>query len=180
MHAARDDEVAPRTTAEQWYVDAFSAHGAAMFHYLRYLGADWHTAQDVLADAMLRVWNRIQEAPPPEEAAAYLKRTVRNAYVDHRRRARVREVAIETLPGEVEKRWLQDAVDHWLGVEDVRRALDRLRAGDRRLIVLATQGLSLADLADALDLPSANAAGAALHRARAALRRELQRSQGLT
>ena len=58
---------------------------------------DWHTADDVVQDALVRVyerWHRIR----PEAATSYARRVVATATIDRARRPWRREVSSDVLP----------------------------------------------------------------------------------
>ncbi|WP_183093234.1 RNA polymerase sigma factor [Nocardioides stalactiti] len=155
------------------FVETYDANKVSLHVYLRHLGADPETANDVLADAMVRVWEGLGRGATPVELRAYLRRTVRNAYFDHCRASqRRREVLVSSHDATLDHA-SPEPQDEWLGLDRVQRALARLPRRYRRVLELSVEGRGLAWVADELGLPSANAAGIALHRARHALRNEL-------
>ena len=157
---------------DAWFTEAYAAHRVALRRYLLHLGADEHTAHDVLADAMINVWRRLHATGTvPDNPRAYLKRVAHNAYVDHCRRLRNREQLVADPAGDLGP--AVEAVEEWVGVEHVKEAVARLTPAQQRVVTLAALGMTVADIAVELGLPSAGAAAVALHRARRALRSEL-------
>jgi RNA polymerase sigma-70 factor (sigma-E family) len=110
-------------------------------------GGDWHRAEDLVQTTLTKIyvaWSRIRRDGSVD---AYSRKIMVRAAIDESRRAyRRREAAVEVLP-EVE-------VLGGTGVEeavDVRRALARLPAGQRAVVVLRYwEDLSVADTAAAL------------------------------
>lgn len=132
-------------------------------------------AADVVADAFLVAWRRIDEAPAGAEARPWMFGVARgclsNYYRGQRRRSaladRLRQALSEAPP-------LEDA-----GIEGIaiRQALARLSSSDRELVQLeAWESLSRAEIAMALGCSQA-AVRVRLHRARARLRQALSEAE---
>lgn len=132
-------------------------------------------AADVVADAFLVAWRRIDEAPTGTEARPWMFGVARgclaNYYRGERRRSaladRLRQALSESPPQE----------DTRLEVIAVREALARLSSNDRELVQLeAWESLSRAEIAVALGCSQA-AVRVRLHRARARLRQALSEEE---
>jgi RNA polymerase sigma-70 factor (sigma-E family) len=109
-------------------------------------GGDWHRAEDLVQTTLTKVyvaWSRIRRDGSVD---AYSRKVmVRSAIDDARRAYRQRESVVEELP-EPPARYsgVEDAVD-------VRRALARLPAGERAVVVLRYwEDLSITETAAAL------------------------------
>lgn len=110
-------------------------------------GGDWHRAEDLVQTTLTKIyvaWSRIRRDGSVD---AYSRKIMVRAAIDESRRAyRRREAVVSDLP-EVE-------TPPGAGVEDtvdVRRALARLPAGQRAVVVLRYwEDLSVAETADAL------------------------------
>jgi len=110
-------------------------------------GGDWHRAEDLVQTTLTKIyvaWSRIRRDGSVD---AYSRKIMVRAAIDESRRAyRRREAVVGDLP-EVE-------VPSGAGVEDavdVRRALARLPAGQRAVVVLRYwEDLSVAETAAAL------------------------------
>lgn len=162
------------------FVEAYRADKGSLHAYLLYLGADPETAQDVLGEAMVHVWARLQSGAVPDDLGPYLRRAVRNTFYDHCRKARHRrEVPYGDALLDLDDP-AADAIDQWMEVERVRRAMARLPRHYRRVLELSVHGRGLGWVATELGLPTPNAAAVALHRARRALRRELLAGEQVT
>jgi RNA polymerase sigma-70 factor (sigma-E family) len=110
-------------------------------------GGDWHRAEDLVQTTLTKIyvaWSRIRRDGSVD---AYSRKIMVRAAIDESRRAyRRRESVVEHLP-ETESTppgGVEDAVD-------VRRALARLPAGQRAVVVLRYwEDLSVAETAAAL------------------------------
>lgn len=100
-----------------------AAQSAPLLHYARLLTRDPQLAEDLVQDALIRVylrWGSIREDP-----VAYTRRTVLNQFLSGRRRRRVAEVPLgETDPSAPTQ------------VTDVAAGLDGLTDRERAVVVL--------------------------------------------
>jgi RNA polymerase sigma-70 factor, ECF subfamily len=137
---------------------------------------DAHTAEDVVADALLVLWRRLDEVPP----AAVLPWCYRvaagclaNARRSTRRRAGlVARIAVLDPPSEV-------AAPEELPDPELHAALAALPAGDQEVLRLwAWESLAPAEIAIALEV-SANAASIRLHRAKGRLADQMRKTDPL-
>lgn len=121
---------------------------AAVMRRTAYLlcGGDWHRAEDLVQTTLTKIyvaWPRIRRDGSVD--AFSRKIMVRAAIDDSRRAFRRREAVVDTVPEvEADPADVEDAVD-------VRRALARLPAGQRAVVVLRYwEDLSVAETAEAL------------------------------
>ena len=109
-------------------------------------GGDWHRAEDLVQTTLTKIyvaWSRIRRDGSVD---AYSRRVMVRAAIDESRRAyRRRESVVEVLPeAEARPSGVEEAVD-------VRRALARLPAGQRAVVVLRYwEDLSVQETAAAL------------------------------
>ncbi|GAB3433284.1 SigE family RNA polymerase sigma factor [Actinophytocola sediminis] len=109
-------------------------------------GGDWHRAEDLVQTTLTKMyvaWSRIRRDGSVD---AYSRKIMVRAAIDESRRAyRRRESVVEVLPeNEIGPGGIEEAVD-------VRRALARLPAGQRAVVVLRYwEDLSVQDTAVAL------------------------------
>jgi RNA polymerase sigma-70 factor (sigma-E family) len=99
------------------------------------LGADEHSAEDVVQDALARCylrWDRIAKAADPD---AYVHRVLINRHIDTRRRFWHREAPTEQLPAAASP-ISADSADHFGDTDLLRGALLRLPVEQRSVIVL--------------------------------------------
>ena len=137
-------------------------------------------AEDAVQEALVHAWRDLRTLREPQRLDAWLRRLLVNACRDESRRGRRHESNIRLLP------------DHDRPTSDSSNALADRDAIDRGLRALSTDhravivhqyylGLSLPEIADALDIPIGTAKSR-LHHARLALRQaigpESQRSEG--
>ena len=161
------------TSNEQRLEQLWLEHGPAVLAYSRRrLGSD-HDARDVTADVFLTAWRLVNKVPPDPDARLWLFGVARNACLNwHRGEHRRGELAARI--GQLPKMPTQPGdEDTMSGV--VHEALSRLTERDRELLTLiAWDGLSPAEAAQVLELPSA-IVRVRLHRARQRLRLHLRR-----
>jgi RNA polymerase sigma factor (sigma-70 family) len=65
----------------------YAEHRPLLERLARRITADPDAAQDVVANAVIRVWQRLQDGPAPDQPLAYLVRAVQNEARDHLRRS---------------------------------------------------------------------------------------------
>lgn len=106
---------------------------------------DWHRADDIVQEALIRLyaaWPRVSDSPAIK---AYARRTVVNTALNHARRGSRREVPVSEIR-ELEAR--PEPVEARL---DLVAALDRLAPRQRACVVLRYfEDLSVADVAATL------------------------------
>jgi len=109
---------------------------------------DWHTADDVVSTAVLKVYQDWRRISRMEHLDAYVRRAVVNAWLDERRRPWRRERSVPELPPRA-----HPADDH--SVHDriaILEHLDALPARRRAVIVLRFYcDLSVEETAQVLD-----------------------------
>jgi RNA polymerase sigma factor (sigma-70 family) len=155
-------------TTDEAFERLVRAHHARVRAYL--LRRAPELADDAVSEVFLVAWRRSAQIPRGREEAwlyGVARRVLANAERGDRRfRAALERAAAERPTSD-------EPVDPVL-VE----AFDRLRAGQREVLFLTYwEGLDGADVAEALGCSRA-AAAVRLHRARAALRRVLEREEG--
>ncbi len=155
---------------DAWFRREFSREFAWVFRYVDRCTGDAALASDVAQETFIRLYER---GSLPEDVRAWLATVANNLVRDeHRkstRRARlVGRRAPEHTMGDPAPEPDQRLLSEDIGV-DVRRALDRMSARDRRLVLLREEGLSYRELAAALGLEETSV-GTLLARARAAFR----------
>ncbi len=163
-------------------VEAFEAVFAACFWpvvaYGMRRGLQEATARDVAADALTVAWRRRRDIPP-DAALPWLYATAAKLVANEHRRARratglhlrlATDAATDGLVAPDDPAAAVDAADR---LTEVGRALRRLSAADRELLLLHTwEGLTGADLGVAVGC-SANTAATRLRRARHRLAQHL-------
>jgi len=137
---------------------------------------DFALAEDILQAAYLRAFEHRDDFKPSEPVAAWFYRLLRNAVIDAYRRHASKERAIEAWSRELERSaelpsdLQKEACACLIGILDglkpeYSEALRAIDLGEQRL----------RDFAEQHSL-SASAAGVRIHRARAALRKQLLRT----
>jgi RNA polymerase sigma-70 factor, ECF subfamily len=137
---------------------------------------------DLVQDALVQTFKRIDEFEPRRVGAlqAYLRQAVLNRVRDEvRRKGRqpVTEADLELLEVENAASPLEEAIGRE-GVERYERALARLKPPERDIIIAKVElGYSYAELAEACDKPSTEAARKAAQRAIVRLADEMRRER---
>lgn len=137
-------------------------------------------AEDAVQEALVRAWRDLPSLRDPARLDAWLRRLLVNACHDESRRGRRHESTIRLLPDH--DGTTPDATDALADRDALDRGLRELSTHHRAVIVHHYYlGLSLPEVADALDIP-VGTAKSRLHHARLALRRVIdphgQRSEG--
>ncbi|NCT92196.1 sigma-70 family RNA polymerase sigma factor [Cellulomonas sp. APG4] len=148
---------------DAWFDELFRLHATAVHRYFarRAPAAD---VQDLAADVLATAWRRRDDVPDGAELP-WLYRTAGFVLANHRRKGR--PTPVEHLPDVADD---TDPADLAVADDEVRRALARLSARDRQVLLLnAWEGLDGQQLAEVLGI-SRGGADAALSRARARLR----------
>ena len=136
---------------------------------------------DIIQETLTHVARQIQNFEPRHKAAfqAYLRQALVNRVRDQIRRAQ-RRPALDPLDStrpSADPSPLEQAIGHQ-SLERYEAALQRLKPDDRNAIILRVElGCSLAEVAEALDKPSAGAAHVAVSRALVRLVKEMSRDQ---
>lgn len=151
-------------------------HQVEVWHYLRTLGCDPETADDLSQETFLVALRKQAEFASPAAARAYLRRTARFLFLEHRRKAgRRREVIgtdawIEAVDASFA---LSEPHDHWLSaLARCREALEGRRA--QVVGLFYEQGLTRAEVAQRLSMTEHGVRNL-LQRARAALRKCIEK-----
>lgn len=137
---------------------------------------------DLVQDALVQTFKRIEEFEPRRVGAlqAYLRQAVLNRVRDEvRRKGRqpVTEADLELLEVENAASPLEEAIGRE-GVARYERALARLKPSERDIIIAKVElGYSYAEIADAFDKPSTEAARKAAQRAIVRLADEMRRER---
>jgi RNA polymerase sigma-70 factor (ECF subfamily) len=165
---------AAEALCREWY----EAHGGAVYSYLRFHVAEPDIAEDLTAETFLHVVRAVDHFDPAKGSArAWILTVARNALVDWRRRARLRQyVPIGNLHDLVLE--APSPEERLLREEEVGRLMDRvanLAPADRELIGLRYGSeLGTAEMAVVLGVGEGTVR-TRLWRALARLREELTR-----
>lgn len=132
---------------------AFRTWVMASRHRLRrtdfLLSGDWHLADDLVQEALTRVyavWPRVSRRGEPD---AYARKVLLNLYLDHRRRPARREVMGEAAP---DAALTDQGVDGLGEREQLMSALGQVPSGQRAVLVLRFwEDLSIEQTAAVLD-----------------------------
>jgi putative glutamine amidotransferase len=140
----------------------YERHSAGIIRRLERMLGSRESAEDLVQEAFLRLWQRAPADLGAAERVAWLQRTATNLALDELRRRRVRDHVV--LEEEAIASLTRDGAEALA----VREALARLSAHERLLVLLRFQaGLSYAEIAEMLAI-SAEAARKRVSRARRA------------
>jgi RNA polymerase sigma-70 factor, ECF subfamily len=147
---ARADEELLRTL--------YTEHGGPLFHYvLRLTSGDWHWAEDVVQETLLRAWrNPAAFDPARGPARAWLCTVARHLVIDARRakQARPAEVGGQALERMAEEGPQEEQLEQALNSWAVADAIATL-SPDHRAVLLEVyyRGRTLAETAQVLGIP---------------------------
>lgn len=151
---------------------AFERHYGALLSYARRRTACREDAEEIVSSTFATAWRRIDRLPPEPLTIAWLYRVAWRTLANHHRSLRRRTNLVSRLMG------LRGDEQLPVAAEDdglVLDALERLRPGDQEVLRLVTwEELSYLEAAATIGC-SPNAFAIRLHRARKALRAELDR-----
>ncbi len=153
--------------------ELYNRHGRALLSYLYAFLGNHHTAEEVLQDVMLAVWEHADRFRGESKVRTWLLAIARNRALNTRRRASPNIVPLDenvfgsdTSPLEKVERHNQQKI--------LRDAISRLPQQHREILVLVFyHQLSGAEVAEVLEI-SPGTVKSRLHRAKEALRRVLQ------
>lgn len=164
--------------------DAFAALAAPrldrLFATAVLILRDRGRAEDAVQEALVRAWKDLRSLRDHRRLDAWLRRLLVNACRDESRRGRRHESNIRLLPDH--DRPTADSSNELADRDAIDRGLRQLSREHRAVIVHHYYlGLSLSEIADALDIP-VGTTKSRLHHARMALREAIgsdpQRSEG--
>ena len=117
------------------------------------LCGDWDRAEDIVQDALTRLYVHWRRASRADSVDAYVRRSLVNAYLSEGRRPWRRERPTEFLPETA----YADPASSTDDRDDLRRALASLGASQRAVVVLRYwDDLSIEQTADALGCSTGN------------------------
>jgi RNA polymerase sigma-70 factor (ECF subfamily) len=171
----RRDSAAGRDAAR--LAALYDAHAAPVWRYVVHLTGDRAGADDIVQETLLRAWRtpRILEQDP-STTRSWMFTVARHLVIDEARSARRRR---EIDVAEVPERTAPDGTDALFEAILVEEALATLTTDHRAVVVRAYyRGLSVAEMADELDIPEGTVKSR-LHYGLRALRLTLQ-EKGVT
>lgn len=172
----RTDRVTGMTPSESRFVSLYEGYEPRLYAYCRRrFSAD--AVDDVLADVMLTIWRKIEDAPDDVDVLPWLYRIAYLVCSNHRRgftrrkrlATRLESLGLESRPTVVDQIVVRDEVRRALAV------LESLPDGQREIIKLSVwEHLSATDIGSVLEI-TPEAAAQRLYRARKRLTKEVQR-----
>jgi RNA polymerase sigma-70 factor, ECF subfamily len=145
----------------------YEDHAAAVHRFAVSLTGDRALADDLTAEAFVRLWTAPGEIRL-QTIRAYLCTIVRNLYVSDRRRARRSTELDETVPDPVDR--VGAPLERRSETAAALRALGSLAPEDRDALLMRAADVAYADIARSLGI-SVSAAKVRVHRARVRLLR---------
>jgi RNA polymerase sigma factor (sigma-70 family) len=157
-------------------LELYDAHHRELATFVRAIERDADTAQDIVADAFVRLIDELDRGRTPDQPRAWLHRVAANLVIDSGRR---RSVATRFLGRLVDRRTEPSADETVLRSEtrrEVREALLDIPVADRTALMLAAHGFSGREIAATIGR-SELATRTLLCRARIRLRQRLESSE---
>lgn len=126
---------------------AYERYGDRIFGFLLRLSRSRALAEDLFQHTFLRLAERGSSLAPDSDLRAWLFSVARNAFYGHVRARRTAERAVPMSP------LASEPIETGLVLDELERALARLTASDRELLLLVgVEGLSYEEAALVLDL----------------------------
>jgi RNA polymerase sigma factor (sigma-70 family) len=136
------------------------------------------TAEDILQDAFVKGVGRIESLRSDESAIAWFYRLLRNAIIDHKRRAGAADRKLAAFGQELEAHVEPDLEMHGAICACVTELAATLKEEyAEALRTVEVDGVAVKDYAEQVNITKTNA-GVRVHRAREALRKQVIRSCG--
>lgn len=171
----REDTVPTTATV----VDTFVANHRELLRFVERRVGDRATAEEILQDAFVR--GLAHEGEIRESTLGWLYRMLRNAVIDHQRRAAVQDRRLEAFAAELANAETETETDEELArvaCHCVAELADTLKPEyAEALRRVEVEGVSVKDYAEGAGI-SANNAGVRVFRARKALRAQVARACG--
>jgi RNA polymerase sigma-70 factor, ECF subfamily len=141
-------------------------HQGPLYRHARGMGLDHDTSLDLVQDAFIRGYARLDECRDAEHVRAWLFRITRNLCLDHLKNVRRRTLSLADISNEELAASTRSHTELAVSIAD---ALDRLPVSMREAFLLKHDaGYSYEEIAD-LTQTSVSAAKMRVHRAREAL-----------
>jgi RNA polymerase sigma-70 factor (ECF subfamily) len=136
-------------------------HTRGLLRFARRLTGDFHTAEDVVQESLLKAWRSFDQFQPETNARAWLFRIVVNCWYGWARKTK-----LLVMPSPKTMESAHEALE-------ISQALDQLPAEQRAVIVLAVvEGFTCRETAEILGIPIGTVMSR-LSRARQAMREKL-------
>lgn len=135
--------------------ELITRHQRGVWRYLRMLGCDDSTADDLTQETFLKVLRRSDFVQHSEAAtAAYLRRTAHNALVSrHRKLSRMHSTADASAMEEIWNRWAGKDLSGDVTIDILRDCLQHLTDRARKALVMRYEGsASRMEIAEALGI----------------------------
>jgi RNA polymerase sigma-70 factor, ECF subfamily len=159
--------------------DAYCAGRDRLYRRLLALTHDAEVAQDLLPDSYARLLAEVHAGRPPRNTQAWLFRVGHNLVLSRGRRLQVAMRTADRLTAPAPTSSAEDSYIDGLASDDLRSVLAVLTPTDRLTLLMAAEGYSRREMADAVGLRE-NALRTRLSRARGRVRRLLEESGGWT
>ena len=185
MGAARKPAEPPSPEQAAFLERAIEQYGKATYNFAYRLTRNEADARDLTQDAFIRVYRAWRSFVPGTSFLSWIYRIVTNLYRDELRRKKGRfqeEIPEDNAPQEFggERPLAVNPIDEYVEgqlSEPLQRSLEMLSPDQRQVVVLADiEEYSYQEIAEIMDC-SIGTVRSRLHRARALLRRLLQRQQ---
>lgn len=169
---------APTATPESAVVDVLVDNHRRFLAFLERRVGSREAAEDILQDAFVRGMSRADSLRDQESAVAWFYRLLRNAIADHFRRRKREERALLELASELVAEAVPEGELSAAVCACVASLVGTLRPSYARAVRrIDLEGASVAAFAAEAGI-TANNASVRVHRARLALRRQLEKSCG--
>lgn len=152
------------------FLAVYDEHGDAVYRRCLFKTSDQETARDLTQEAFTRTWDYLAQGKDIDNLKAFVFTVANNLIKDHYKKKKA--VAMGEM-GEFDPQRIVDEVENIeakAGVEEVVRALEKLKESDRDLLTLSIlEGFGPKEIGEMKD-ERENTISVRLHRARARLR----------
>jgi RNA polymerase sigma-70 factor (ECF subfamily) len=146
---------ATAATGKIEFEEAFTLHHRTVFRAARSVVGDAALAEDVTQETFLRLYKNLDSISDEEMLRPWLIRVAINVAKNTVRgniRANTRDENYVKDTGEMTTRSVEMDYEEYTGVNEIRRALNKVKEPLRSCLILKQQGLSYKEIASSLEL----------------------------
>lgn len=110
----------------------------------RKLTGDYYTAEDLVQELFLKIWEKRSKLTPIENVVAYLARSLRYLFIDNARKSKSYDEKHLPLSADIEAGYhiIDESKQDELLIESLKKNIEKLPASMREMAIMCLNGLS--------------------------------------